>query len=281
MEYRGEYGTELVTFVPYVHYLKKNNKLPGKVKTYRGMRSYYFFLNDDEIEFKDDRRDWIHPQRRDFLPPHFKDEDELFSTRSSPPGQFHPPDFLTFYKRFKIKGDSDKPILLIQNKYNSEWDEPPKNFFDEEFLEQILKIVCPRFTVIYIRSNDSKATDYSPDHNELFSYELNEKDMIKRKFPMVHLFEDLGEQYKNVYDFNTLKCIVHANAKATLSVHGGASYFDSYFPSKHILYCAFAPPIFTEHFFQNQNDMCCVHPTKPVQYLRNKKKILEALTSLS
>ena len=47
IEYTGEYGAELTTFLPFAFWLKTQGLLSGRrVVTYRGMRPYYYFLED-------------------------------------------------------------------------------------------------------------------------------------------------------------------------------------------------------------------------------------------
>ena len=45
----------------------------------------------------------------------------------------------------------DKPLLVIANKYNIEWDQPPINFLDIPTLDQIIKTYGATYQIIYNR----------------------------------------------------------------------------------------------------------------------------------
>lgn len=274
LEYIGEYGSELGCFVPFIYYLKTKGLFKDiKVKTYDGMKSYYFFLDDDEIEYKNVPRQWVNPKFRYFLPEHIRNDDIVFGNMKSIPTMMTPPDYIKQYGHLQIQ--SEKPIYIIQNKYNSEWGGPPVNFFDTTLLDKILEIVTKSFTVIYIRSNDIRLPGYSDDENEKFSFKIDDKQMISQKYPDVILFENLLKEYSN-YDFNTLKCIVHCNACSTLSTIGGFNFFDAYFPSKHYIYRVDTPPIYTKDFYQNQHNMLCPNPNE-IYFTSNKEELIEEL----
>ena len=55
-----EFGYEIIMVLPYVYYLHKQN-VPLKVLTSRGMKSFYFFLKEDEYEEKYQKRTWVEP----------------------------------------------------------------------------------------------------------------------------------------------------------------------------------------------------------------------------
>ena len=44
-----EFGCEMVLVVPYVHYLHNKGE-DVSVRTSRGMRPFYYFLDDDKVE---------------------------------------------------------------------------------------------------------------------------------------------------------------------------------------------------------------------------------------
>lgn len=274
LEYSGEYGSELGCFVPFVNYLKQKGMLKNmKVKTYDGMKPYYFFLNNHEIEFKKVPRQWVHPQMRHFLPEHIRNDDIVFGNMKSLPQMMTPPDYMKEFGHLKIQ--SEKPLFIVQNKFNSEWGGPPVNFIDTVMLDKILEIITQSYTVIYIRSNDIRVPGYSDDENEHFSFKMDDKEMIAKKYPDAVLFEDLLKEYSQ-YDFNTLKCIVHCNAQCTLSTIGGFNFFDAYFPSKHYIYRVDTPPIYTKEFYQTQHNMLCSNPSE-IYFTSNKKELIEEL----
>jgi len=276
IEYKGEYGSEIGCFIPYIHYLcdkgffKKHNL---KVKTYYGMKPYYFFLDDDEIEFKMEMRLWIDNRFRTFLPDHLMNEDLIFSNMKSLPKMMDPPNYTKQYGSIKLP--YSKPIFIIQNKYTNEWCGPPRNYFDTLMLDNILDFITKLFTVIYIRSDDIKVPEYSYEENERFLFKFDDKAMITQKYPDVILFENLLKEYPN-YDFNTLKCIIHSNALFTLSTIAGYNSFDAYFPSKHYIYKVNAPEIYSKEYYQNMHNMLCPNH-REIYFTSNKDELIEAL----
>lgn len=286
IEFSGEYGVELGVFIPYINYLKHHNLLNGrKVKTYNGMRPYYFFLSDEEYIEKDksEKRRWIPPQYRYFLPENIKDDDKVYS-KYEVPSMYLPPDYYTFYKSQYIV--SNKPIFIIQNKYNMEWGDPPLNFFDVEQLEKILNILSKKFTVVYFRTNNfnNGNSGYSTDHNEAESYTLGDKEMIKEKWSDkdVLLIEDMVEKLN--IDFNKLKLLLLANSKYTLSTFGGINFSDAYFPCEHLVFVRKLPQQFDQQFLQNMHNLLVTRSTdnkfRDIFFTYNFKDLVTKLQSL-
>ena len=279
IEYTGEYGIEVATFVPFIHFLKKSGMSGLKVITYKGMAPYYYFLEEFELGFKDKCRYWISPDFRVFLPPHLRNDDNLFKENTHLPTMMDPPNFHERYIQFPSLFQDDKPIFVIQNKYNSEWGGPPRNYFDLEILVEIIENVKKKFNIVYIRSNDVRLDEYSHDDNEEMSLQLYDKELIREMFRNdVLLYEDLLGQYTN-YDFNKLKCILLSQATYTLSTIGGFNFFDAYFPCEHIIYKRDTPEIYDKAFYQNQHNMLCPSP-REIHLVEDKASLLSLLVSL-
>jgi hypothetical protein len=65
IEYLGEFGTEIVTFLPFVYNLHLKGLLENrKVSTYSGMKSYYYFLNRRKLIERTEKRFWVPPGER-------------------------------------------------------------------------------------------------------------------------------------------------------------------------------------------------------------------------
>ena len=63
--YTGEFGAEIITFVPFIFWLKTRGMLSGRrVLTYAGMRPYYYFLDDAEYTEQSGDRAWLPPEQR-------------------------------------------------------------------------------------------------------------------------------------------------------------------------------------------------------------------------
>lgn len=305
-EYTGEYGIEISTFIPFIHYLKSTGQFQGKkVLTYDGMQPYYFFLDPSEVLVKTRvPRVWLPPAARpSWLPIELRDEDKLYEERSTPPPKFLVPDYMKYYSQFNLQG-SGKPLFIIQNKYTMEWGGVPISYVRKETLAKCLSHLCHHFQVIYIRSNDlAHLPGYSHDHNEAYNFDLEEKQMLRKEFQDVVLIEDLVEQFKDVYSFNMLKSILLSNAAYVLTTLGGATFFSLAFPCKHIVHrcdkpdkkwpievyrppynldpCVTTPTRYTQKWFQNVHDIMCPHPHGQLTLTNAHEELETLLLSLS
>lgn len=284
LEYIGEYGSELGVFIPFVYYLKTHGLLGGrKVISYQGMRPYYYFLEDTEYEEKQHPRVWVHPHGRHYLPAHLKSDDEVFGSATvAPLPEFHPPPYAAHYKSLPgLEFRAPKPLVLIQNKYNSEWGGPPVNYFSLEDLHAMVSALTPHFFVVYIRTNTLRVPGYSHDHNEEASFEFHDKPMLLNAFPKDFvIIEDLLHAYHTTFDFNTLKCVLQAHAFATISTIGGFNYYDAFFPSRHIIFRRDAPPQYNLDFYQRQHDMLCPGAASPITFATSIEGVMQGIGQL-
>jgi hypothetical protein len=135
----------------------------------------------------------------------------------------------------------EKPILVIANRYNMEWDGPPISFYSVELLDYILSRLSDQYTVIYNRPRPHQIT---MDNSEI--YELDEYDWLERNYPNVVLMEQLYKENKgNANNFNHLQLMVYANASKFISIHGGTATLASYFGGTNLIFSKKGP----EHHF--------------------------------
>src|SRR5689334_20147291 len=65
LEYTGEFGIELVAFIPFVHWLQANGHMESRrVLTYAGMRPFYYFLAHSQYAEKAGPRTIVEASRR-------------------------------------------------------------------------------------------------------------------------------------------------------------------------------------------------------------------------
>jgi hypothetical protein len=211
VEFSGEFGNEIATFLPLANWLKREGHLDGKrVRTYRGMKPFYFFLDDDQIEFKDEPRDFFKHKVRDW-PSH--------STHTAKRRYWHaPPDFRAHYapraRRF------EKPTLFVQNKFTVEWDHGPVNFIPIGDLRRLLELTTDRFQIVFSRPGAvSMGPGYSPDANAFAHYPDLE---IVRRFPGALVLEEMVQAEGRPY--NEVKLEVLAGAHAFYTVQGGSAH---------------------------------------------------------
>ncbi|WDF56429.1 hypothetical protein [Mucilaginibacter sp. KACC 22063] len=135
----------------------------------------------------------------------------------------------------------DKPILIIANRYNMEWDGPPISFYDIPTLDFIINHLKNDYTIIYNRPRPENIT---MDNSDV--YDLNEFDWLNATHPEVLLMEDLYQENKgNANNFNHLQLMIYANASHFISVHGGTATLASYFGGTNLIISKQGP----EHYF--------------------------------
>jgi len=221
IDYVGEFGAELVTFLPFVYWLYRAGQLGNrKISTYRGMRSFYFFLADDQLVEKDEPRKFVNFKSRigltrwDFLP----NPNEHIAVRS--PYEAFP----NYRKQFKsARFMFDKPLLVVHNKFNREWNsEVPINFFSINELEQIFSRLKAHYQIVYVRHGRSGTVDgYSPDHNVMVEFD---ETRVMQRHPEVIDLEHHYREHGSGVAINQYKNELYAACYHFISVQGGGSY---------------------------------------------------------
>jgi len=141
----------------------------------------------------------------------------------------------------------DKPILVIANRYNMEWDGPPVSYYSIEVLDSIINSLKKDYTIIYNRPRPENIT---MDNSDI--YDLKEFDWLAETHPEVVLMEDLWKENKGkANNFNHLQLMIYANATHFISVHGGTATLASYFGGINLILSKKGP----EHFFNCFNTL--------------------------
>lgn len=136
----------------------------------------------------------------------------------------------------------DKPLLIIANRYNSEWDGPPISFYSMEMLAFIIEKLSPYYTIVYNRPRPQNIT---MDNSDI--YDMAEYDWLRQEYPQVLLMEDLYAENKGkANNFNHFQLMVYANCDRFISVHGGTATLASYFGGINLILSKKGP----EHHFK-------------------------------
>ncbi|QNF35845.1 hypothetical protein HUW51_14200 [Adhaeribacter swui] len=219
--YNSEFAPELKFVVPfaYWHHLNGTLKQTYSSKQTKGL----YFFSENHIE-KYEERVWC-DFNYDIEIPNSQDHSLKYdySKWAQVPFKSHYKNNLFIF---------DKPIVVIANRYNSEWDGGPISYIDIPSLEYLIKVLSPNFTLIYNRpSSDLIVNDNSKVYN------LNEKEVIRNKYYDKILFaEDLFNSSENKFDsFNQFQLMLYANCEKFISVHGGTAVLASYFGGKNII----------------------------------------------
>jgi len=136
----------------------------------------------------------------------------------------------------------EKPILIIANRYNMEWDAPPISFLSIELLDYIINQLKDKYTIIYNRPKPQNITN---DNSDI--YDLEEFEWLEKNHPDVILMENLFQENKaSAKNFNHLQLMVYANCERFISTHGGTGALASYFGGINLILSKQGP----EHHFK-------------------------------
>lgn len=226
LEFEGEFGAEINSFVPFVHWAWQAGALGGRpVVTYRGMAPFYRFLPPEQVIERDRPRRWVNPAERPVWLPTRDDH----GPRNRAFEWF--PDYRALFANDLFV--EDRPILVLHNKFSDEWGHGPVNFIDQELLAETLRRLGGRFAIYYSRPGIAPpGEDYSIDHQP--DFDLNERGTLMR-FSDVRVFDDVAAQLAPVYGYNELKLMLYANCFLHITVQGGNAHLAALFGGSLIL----------------------------------------------
>ncbi len=235
LDYTGEFGTELITFLPFVTWASRQGWLRGRrVRSYRGMRCFYAHLDCDAVEEKPEPRHWVRPQERPAWLP-IRDEDSFDGTRA-PCDRHAYPDLRAMFRDVELRApslDGTLPILVVHNKYNREWTfGRPVNFLSPAVLDEIFGLLGAQYRIVYIRHGMGRAEEdsYAPDQNRPLAG-LGDEEVLARH-PKVLNFDTLFAEHVAAGgepDLNLFKNGLYARCWHFISAQGGGSYQCAYF----------------------------------------------------
>lgn len=229
IEFQGEFAPELQFTLPFAYWHFKNGTLKATHSS-KDTKELYFFSPDHKENFKVRNNEGNH----NFEIPRilYSQNYNIGKWKAVPLKEI----YANVYYQYK------KPILIIANRFNMEWDGPPISYFSKEMLEHIITEFGNKYTIIYNRPRPQHIT---MDNSDI--YELDEYDWLKLTYPEVLLMEDLFEQnVAGAKNFNHLQLMVYANAERFISIHGGTATLASYFGGINLIYSMKGP----EHHFK-------------------------------
>jgi len=221
--WRGEFGMELRLFVPWANYLHGQC---GGIATEgtAGTKYMYFFSSQHTI--RDTKRGYMElPKGNPF------NSDTVHMSKIPEDTAWQPPNYSDFFRRPEFETLlNGKPLVVILNKYNSEWHQPPINYFSASTIDKMLKYLTPKYTVLYKRHTASEFVDNSSEEKD-----MDEKEIIREKYPDVLFFEDFADRLDDVEDSNLLLFGFMSQSKRFLTVQGGTAVTGSYFGGTSII----------------------------------------------
>ncbi|GAB3718520.1 hypothetical protein [Spirosoma lituiforme] len=219
VDFHGEFDQELRYVLPFAYWHYLNGTLKQTISSSNTKPFYFFSENHTE---KYEKRVW-----------------QAGYGYYEVPNMTHSPSFsFTKWARVPLKSHYkndrfvfEKPILVIANKYNIEWDKPPVNFLDIPALNRIVSMFKQSYQIIYNRPLSSQIV---VDNSEIM--DLNEHAWLRQNHSDVILMNDLHEQHRDsVANFNHLQLLVYANCDRFISMHGGTAALASYFEGINII----------------------------------------------
>jgi hypothetical protein len=280
IECNPEFGCEIICAVPYVNYLYQNNQLE-KVRTVKDMKPFYYFLPDNMVEesfnarsldnnvaLKDVPNNWIHHNAKAVTGKDYSDlsiEEQHNVNGVLDYSEWVAPDYRTKFSN-KLPKFTDKPYVVILNKFTLEHNNMPIGFFDMNMLQQMLEHFTNKgYAVVYRRPSNN---DYAPDLNELNSAKLDlinkygikaydsENNIIDDKDLMNYyedcfVLDDLFEQ-SSYTSRNEFELSLYSDAEGFVTVNGGNCILASIFGKPVVVYACEGKELRPNYF----NDNC-------------------------
>ena len=225
----GEYGYELFAALPLINWYHEAGH-DVIVKSAKGAGLLYPNIRVDEI----------YKSREPFLRVHI-DNQQYYRQHNHVAGCFSrpivgdklmwedkwsPPNLKEHYKGM-FQMFFDKPIVVVSNKYQMEWNSNPVNYLDISTLSRIFEILSDKFYIVYNRPG---LTDIVNDHSTQLTF--GDRDLVFQSG--ITTMQDLAEEYN--LDYNTTQMLVMSRANHHISTQGGNSALAAYFGGENIIY---------------------------------------------
>ena len=228
IRYKGEFANELQFALPHAYWHYKNGTLKQTVSLL-GTKEFYYF-SENHLEENAER---TNEGNYNYNLPRI-----LYSNDYDIEKWLPVPLKKIYTNKVYVY---DKPILIIANKFNTEWDLPPINFFSIDMLDKIISTLKSKYQIIY---NRPQAKDIVNDNSII--YDLDELEWLKEQHPEVILLDDLYTENKmGARCFNHLQLCIYANCNHFISIHGGTATLASYFGGVNLIFSQKGP----EHYF--------------------------------
>ncbi|WP_317048111.1 hypothetical protein [Pontibacter diazotrophicus] len=219
IDYYGEFQQELAFILPFAYWHHLNGTLKQTISC-KDTRELYFFSDNHEERYSE--RDAVSNYGNFEVPNMTHNISYSYAKWTKVPLKEHYQNNSFLY---------DKPLLVIANKYNIEWDEAPVNFFSIPTLHDIISKYKDKYQIVY---NRPLSKHIVLDNSEILA--LNEHQWLRETHPEVILMNDLWQRHSpSINNYNHLQLLVYANCLHFISVHGGTAALASYFGGTNII----------------------------------------------
>ncbi|WP_159467669.1 hypothetical protein [Dyadobacter sp. 3J3] len=236
LSFHGEFAPELQFVLPFAYWHYKNGTLKSTSSS-KYTKELYFFSPDHKEVFETRSNEGNY----NFEMPRilYSQDYDMKKWLPVPLKEIYKNDVYVYYK----------PILIIANRYNMEWDGPPVSFYSVEVLAYMIEKLKDSYTIIY---NRPKPQNITMDNSDI--YDMDEYAWLEKEHPDVILMENLFKENKaGANNFNHMQLMVYANASMFISIHGGTATLASYFGGTNLILSKKGP----EHHFD------CFHKLYP------------------
>jgi len=257
IEFQQEFQQELTFVLPFAYWHHLNGTLLKTISC-KDTKDLYFFSEDHEE--KHDVRIWrtINPSYEVPNMSHCNTFD--FGKWAQVPLKEH-------FQNDQFK--FDKPLLIIANKYNIEWDGVPINYLDYAMLNQIFITYKDKYQIVYNRPSPGQIVE---DNSEILN--LNEHARIREEHPEVIIIGDLYAQHRaTVNSYNHLQLLLYANCSHFVSVHGGTAALASYFGGTNIILSKRG----VEHYFDEFSSIFSALSGASILHAKTERAVLQYL----
>ena len=150
--------------------------------------------------------------------------------------EWTPPKYSEYYGKLSpLK--SEKPIIVINNKYNPEWGQQiPFNFLPLDCLKDFCEKFSDKYEILYIRyegKGHSFENGYWDDVPSYTKEEYGDYELIK-EFGIKTIYDFMNEYDEK--DFNIAQMMMMSKAKHILCTAGGNAVLSSYFGEDVVIY---------------------------------------------
>jgi hypothetical protein len=216
-----EFAYELLSALPYAYSLHLKDRLEKTISAYDTSCLYFFSPNHTEKECE---RSWNNmPVAWQLNIPNINIHKKELDWEN-----FVPPPLKQHYQKNSIK--FQKETLVIFNRYNYEWYEPPINFLDLKTLSTLFDLLQDEYQIIYINIKGHPKY-YDKDTPAL---DLGDEELIK-KYPKVLSINNILSEYPNL-TYNEVQCKIFANCEKYISSNGGQLVLSAYFGGENIIF---------------------------------------------
>ncbi|WP_165176406.1 glycosyltransferase family A protein [Desulfovibrio sp. ZJ369] len=215
-----EFGYELISVIPFAHYLHEKKLLKKTISSIDTKSLYFFSKCHEEIKGSRSYDNVLSMKNKNFpnIDIHKNQLDWAY---------FSPPKYKEYYKNKLF--NFNKEILIISNRICNEWNGQPLNYIDSKLLNKIFNLLKNEYQIIYISTSHFPKSyeDHIPFSDCNFENDINYDGVIK--------FSDLLKKYKN-FTINELQCLLYSGCNKFISSNGGLGILSSYFGGENIIY---------------------------------------------